>query len=125
MPGQRAQRHSVTATKLASPHSTLPIQSSQTRYLLAATSTSHHSRLFCHGKSPSQITPCLQVRWSDAYAGSAHAFSESSFKTCEKNGLARRDTIDWAKAMFGYDVEVVKRNEMHTFKVLPKLWIVE
>jgi len=27
--------------------------------------------------------------------------------------------------MFGYDVEVVKRNEMHTFKVLPKLWIVE
>jgi transposase len=33
--------------------------------------------------------------------------------------------IDWAKAMFGYDVEVVKRNEMHTFKVLPKRWIVE
>jgi hypothetical protein len=28
--------------------------------------------------------------------------------------------IDWAKAMFGYRVEVVKRNEMHTFKVLPK-----
>jgi transposase len=27
--------------------------------------------------------------------------------------------------MFGYDVEVVKRNEMHTFKVLPKRWIVE
>ena len=33
--------------------------------------------------------------------------------------------IEWAKAMFGYDVEVVKRNEMHTFKVLPKRWIVE
>jgi transposase len=33
--------------------------------------------------------------------------------------------IDWAKAMFGYDVEVVKRNEMHTFKILPKRWIVE
>jgi len=33
--------------------------------------------------------------------------------------------IGWAKAMFGYDVEVVKRNEMHTFKVLPKRWIVE
>jgi transposase len=27
--------------------------------------------------------------------------------------------IDWAKAMFGYNVEVVKRNEMHTFKVCP------
>ncbi|MGA3047615.1 MAG: transposase [Terracidiphilus sp.] len=33
--------------------------------------------------------------------------------------------IDWAKEMFGFDVEVVKRNELHTFKVLPKRWIVE
>ena len=33
--------------------------------------------------------------------------------------------IDWAKQMFGYDVEVVKRNELHRFKVLPKRWIVE
>ncbi len=33
--------------------------------------------------------------------------------------------IGWAKAMFGYDVEVVKRNELHTFQVLPKRWIVE
>ncbi len=27
--------------------------------------------------------------------------------------------------MFGYDVEVVKRNELHNFKVLPNRWIVE
>ena len=33
--------------------------------------------------------------------------------------------IGWAKEMFGYDLEVVKRNELHTFKVLPKRWIVE
>ena len=33
--------------------------------------------------------------------------------------------IDWAKEMFGFDVEVIKRNELHTFKVLPKRWIVE
>ena len=33
--------------------------------------------------------------------------------------------IDWAKQMFDYDVEVVKRNELHRFKVLPKRWIVE
>jgi len=33
--------------------------------------------------------------------------------------------IGWAKEMFGYDVEVVKRNEAHTFEVLPKRWIVE
>jgi transposase len=33
--------------------------------------------------------------------------------------------IGWAKDMFGYDMEVVKRNELHTFQVLPKRWIVE
>ena len=33
--------------------------------------------------------------------------------------------IDWAKQMFGYQVEVVKRSEQHLFKVLPKRWIVE
>jgi hypothetical protein len=27
--------------------------------------------------------------------------------------------------MFGFDMEVVKRHELHTFKVLPKRWIVE
>ena len=33
--------------------------------------------------------------------------------------------IDWARQMFGYSLEVVKRNESHLFKVLPKRWIVE
>jgi putative transposase len=33
--------------------------------------------------------------------------------------------IDWARQMFGYEMEVVKRNESHQFLVLPKRWIVE
>ncbi len=33
--------------------------------------------------------------------------------------------IDWTQKMFGYDVEVAKRNELHSFKVLPERWIVE
>jgi transposase len=33
--------------------------------------------------------------------------------------------IEWAKAMFGYSLEIVKRNEQHLFRVLPKRWIVE
>ena len=33
--------------------------------------------------------------------------------------------IDWAKQMFGYTIQVVKRTEQHLFKVLPKRWIVE
>jgi putative transposase len=33
--------------------------------------------------------------------------------------------IDWAKEMFDYRVQVIKRNELHKFQVLPKRWIVE
>jgi transposase len=33
--------------------------------------------------------------------------------------------IEWAKQMFGYALEVVKRTDKHLFKVLPKRWIVE
>ena len=33
--------------------------------------------------------------------------------------------IEWAKRMFGYSVEVVKRTEQHLFQVLSKRWIVE
>ena len=33
--------------------------------------------------------------------------------------------VEWARQMFGYEVEVVKRNELHRFLVLPKRWIVE
>jgi transposase len=33
--------------------------------------------------------------------------------------------IDWTRAMFGWVVEVVKRNETGKFVVLPKRWIVE
>ena len=33
--------------------------------------------------------------------------------------------IGWAKEMFGYNLEVVPRNELHKFQVLPKRWIVE
>jgi putative transposase len=32
--------------------------------------------------------------------------------------------IEWAKQMFGYQVEVVKRSELHQFKILPKSWII-
>ena len=33
--------------------------------------------------------------------------------------------IGWAKERVGYAVEVVKRNQLHAFQVLPKRWIVE
>ncbi len=33
--------------------------------------------------------------------------------------------IEKIKTLFNIDIEVIKRNELHTFKVLPKRWIVE
>ncbi len=33
--------------------------------------------------------------------------------------------IDCTKDMFDYSVKIVKRNEQHLFRVLPKRWIVE
>jgi putative transposase len=37
----------------------------------------------------------------------------------------KKGLIEWGKAMFGYILEVIKRPQLHTFKVLPKRWIVE
>jgi putative transposase len=41
------------------------------------------------------------------------------------DGGYKQGVIDWGKAMFGYIIEVIKRPQLHTFKVLPKRWIVE
>ncbi len=35
------------------------------------------------------------------------------------------ELIEWVRMQFGWTLEIIKRNEMHTFKVLPKRWIVE
>ena len=50
------------------------------------------------------------------------------FDTIVKIFVARGYTgqlIERARQMFGYKIEVVKRNEQHMFCVLPKRWIVE
>ncbi len=41
------------------------------------------------------------------------------------DGGYKPGVVDWGKAMFGSVLEVVKRPELHKFKVLPKRWIVE
>lgn len=35
------------------------------------------------------------------------------------------ELIEWVRIQFQWRLEIVKRNEEHTFKVLPKRWIVE
>jgi len=37
----------------------------------------------------------------------------------------RGQLIDKVKTQFRIELEIIKRNELHTFKVLPKRWIVE
>ncbi len=49
----------------------------------------------------------------------------ATIKTVFVDGGYTGTLIGWAKQMFGYTVEVVKRTEQHLFKILPKRWIVE
>lgn len=41
------------------------------------------------------------------------------------DGGYRGQLMDWVKELGGWVLEVVKRNELHRFVVLPKRWIVE
>lgn len=41
------------------------------------------------------------------------------------DGGYRGKLIDWTQAFGGWVLEIVKRNDLHTFVVLPKRWIVE
>jgi putative transposase len=41
------------------------------------------------------------------------------------DGGYRGKLIDWVRQHFKIDMEIVKRNELHLFKILPKRWIVE
>lgn len=41
------------------------------------------------------------------------------------DGGYRGQLIGWVKQHFRIDIEIVKRNELHKFKILPKRWVVE
>jgi putative transposase len=41
------------------------------------------------------------------------------------DGGYRGKLIDYVKKVFSIEIEIIKRNELHTFKILPKRWIVE
>ena len=46
-------------------------------------------------------------------------------KVLADGGYTGEKFADGVKLLTGAEVEIVKRNELHTFKVLPKRWIVE
>ena len=46
-------------------------------------------------------------------------------KVLVDGGYTGKPFADTIKSLSGAEVEVVKRNELHTFTVLPKRWIVE
>jgi putative transposase len=41
------------------------------------------------------------------------------------DGGYRGQLIEWVKEHFKVELEIIKRNELHLFKILPKRWIVE
>lgn len=46
-------------------------------------------------------------------------------KILADGGYQGQKMIDWVKENFNWTLEIVKRTELHIFKVLPKRWIVE
>jgi len=46
-------------------------------------------------------------------------------KVLVDGGYSGENFADKVKSLIGADVEVVKRNELHKFAVLPKRWVVE
>jgi len=64
-------------------------------------------------------------------AGALMALAEAAEDLCEvKNvlvdgGYSGEKFAEQVKQLIGAEVEVAKRNELHTFAVMPKRWIVE
>ena len=52
-------------------------------------------------------------------------FDFSRLEKFYADGGYRGELGDWLKKQFNWNLEVVKRTELHKFKVLPKRWIVE
>ncbi len=56
-------------------------------------------------------------------------YAGNTLSKCEKvlvdGGYTGENFANGIKRLIGAEVEVVKRNELHTFAVLPKRWVVE
>ena len=53
------------------------------------------------------------------------SFLSKCLKVLVDGGYTGENFSNSVKKLIGANVEVVKRNELHTFAVLPKRWIVE
>ena len=77
----------------------------QAMFVTTADETDRNGALLMMGCAVSNLSKCRKVLTDGGYTG--ENFSKA------------------VKALIGSDVEVVKRNELHQFAVLPKRWIVE
>ena len=74
-------------------------------FVSTANVTDRNGAITMIGYAAPHLSRCLKVLADGGYTGEKFANS--------------------IKNLIGADVEVVKRNELHTFAVLPKRWIVE
>lgn len=70
-------------------------------------------------------TAGIQDRDGARFLVSKAKTNEATFHKGYTDGGYAGKFIDWAKVTWNIDFEVVKRNELHKFVVLPKRWIVE
>ncbi len=64
------------------------------------------------------------IKMSDYYCDVTENLSQIK-KMLVDGGYSGQKFADEIKRITGAEVEVVKRNELHTFSVLPKRWVVE
>lgn len=74
-------------------------------FVSAANVTDREGAIKMLGYAGNTLSKCIKVLVDGGYIGEKFA--------------------DSVKSLIGAEVEVVKRNELHTFAVLPKRWIVE
>ena len=67
----------------------------------------------------------IQDRVGAKYVVSKAKMNGATFRKGWVDGGYTGTLLPWAKETWDIDLAVVKRNELHVFKVLPKRWIVE
>lgn len=65
------------------------------------------------------------ARYLLSKAATNHEYELESLNKVWVDGGYSGKLLDWAKQTIGTVLEVIKRSDQHTFKILPKRWVVE
>ena len=75
--------------------------------------------------TPADVTDRKVATWMIEYYSDVTENLKSLIKVMADGGYTGKNFSDSVNELCRAEVEIVKRNELHTFVVLPKRWIVE